>query len=1596
MAYKSFGLFIPTECEQSELEVLSGTALPSHLTPTICDINESIISPYAEKLTTNKGFLEIECLAGYADNNNYPSDRPQVSGEIYAMNNTNAGISSFQIGVPSIDPGASTKCLNNDRGNMLIQNCGGMYKDHKFRGNVSWKRLPSVGFNGKSRPPVMDYLESALFYAFDEETRYINVHYPSIYSDGDYVYAVAMVQWGETAPLSNISAKICFFVFDPYRNIFIQRSDITNYIFNGLRTNAGATAFAAGQEYWPVPMSPVVCRIKNFRNKLVCSFMGSPIGDKSVLDLYVYESCDNGFTWTSILTAGYNNFSAYLLNTVAAAFSDFRVRMASDGNDLMIVWGAKYNIAVTGQIRIICSKDGGQTWSYGKDNLAVSLSGNQTDINDIGVSGAGVYPADVNFGLSVDCEGKFIFAKTADGSIVDRYGYSESTYRVALVFVIIDGVNIINTQYFQISNTYPVNIEPWVKQSFANRYIKHITEVSIFSDPVQKEDYMLIKLTQIASSWDAAYIALFKNNQSFNCIVRFKIMLASEWTTNPDWVQTGISSYNSYGDYIIFLEPPNRNNAWFVANKGIVATSNTSTAWHGIVHRGHIMICGTYAIPLGVVAYNQKSYPFIGCFKAWTNIPHQYSISDFYAPMGGAAVADYGLVYTSSSSGAPLIKTITNDRELNELVITINEPAGGPMKLVQEAWSSSGIITGTSAIRGSVIGSQEGVFRFCFSIKNYPNNSDNYVADITVLFRNSTGWQYSNLSWNLRKQAAYGLSPVMTFPHVAVVPNYIVMEEDIFYEFMVVYYCINNTNLTLRHYYRKLNADNISSVVNEWIYFGTSTASFNPYVFGLGYAAWIIGLRTHWINALGSTAVFKWKNIICSKSSNDHYPAICDTPNIDGLTSWNNYISRLIANYKTTGVLSGEYIHSISECSGEYITPEPIWIGTEWLIRVDSNMSKKDAFVWLNLSGSNIEYPGVVGSVGATYVTANSGNLSGRRAYFNGPVVNYVRGGFIMGNGIPLNITMPIALSSYNFNDALRRYSRCGMNFLGAQYLSNSYESENYKVSTDFTVSFWIKINAGPVGPYCIVNEGSAGGVGWSIYWETASGGRFSFVNMFLGTQSYSPSGLYGSVSDIGKWIFVSMIRSGSNIEWFRNGVSFGTSTTDFVNSYLENIAGGVGIEMRIGSTINNTLFFTGYLSIFSMFNRYLSRDEIVELYRIGRNGVTVPSDFFIRVFGESGVKGDRFNLAARNAGGAASNVLNGMVGSQFKSNFGDRYRLHAENSSMSGETEIFICQKLVKTVREYITANAVLIMNCNATDVIIHTTNINPITGATVYPSPPTIMGVFKYADSEYGIPEFLVNEVAAADGDYGVVTNPPSSPDWRPNFYVGERIVYINTPGVLNWPLAPTGVLPPGINGYIGKCISNDSRKMVLDWCGKPIKVGANIIYQLADSLLIVLPNTITARYWRFIFGNNVFNGDKVKVGMIRLGNLVPFDVNPDTPFSINRRIVERDLKSNVQGINVTVPYLKRIKSDFDIRMEHIDTRSDGSDYQKLINTYHTALNSRDGVFLALCNDSAGFMNATVKYFPLIFRCAPDGDLVVENSGMSYKNISIKLKEM
>ena len=1589
MAYKSFGLFIPTECEQSELEVLSGTALPAHITPTIYNPSESILSPYTEKLAANKGFLELECVSGYAnDVNNYPSDRPQIAEDVKYF--IDAG--TFTT---TITGDCSAKCINNDRGNALIQDTGGMYGDFNFRGSLVHKM---GGFDtcGKSRPPVMDYLDSALFYASDGETRYINVHYPSIYSDGDYVYAVAMVQWGETVPLSNISAKICFFVFDPYRRVFIQRGDITDYIFNGLRINAG-TAFAVGEGYWPIPMNPVVCRIKNFRNKLVCSFMGSPAGDKSILDLYVYESCDNGFTWIPILTVGYNNFSSYLVNIGAPVFSDFRVRMASDGNDLVIVWGAKYNIAVTGQIRIICSKDGGQTWNYGEDNLVVSLNANQTDNNDIGVSAVGVYPADVNFGLSVDYEGKFIFAKTADGVIVDQYGYSESTYRVALVFLIIEGVNVINTQYFQISNTYPVNIEPWVKQSFVNRYIKHITEVSIFSDPVQKEDYMLIKLTQIASYWDAAYMALFKNDQSFNCIVRFKIMLASEWTTNPDWVQTGISSYNSYGDYIIFLEPPNRNNAWFVAYKGVVATSNTSTAWHGIVHRGHIMICGTYTIPPGVVAYNQKSYPFMGCFKAWTNIPVQYPIADTYVPMGGDIVTDYGFTYSLWGAPAPIV-TITKNRELNELVLDFSD--GGPARMIGTSWLSTTVVTGTSAFRGVVPGLQEGVIRFTFSQSYLSINSGSfYIFSSRIFWRDSVNWKYADITFYITRGAT-----VDTYLGIIINGNTIQysIDSNKFYEIMIIYGMTSVTTMGVNVYVREYKDTKISSIVDDWSLWRTyGFIGANIVNFGVTTSYLQIGPDGAAIPVTGQALLLKFKNVILSKSHSDFYPKICNTPNMDGLTNWNTYISRLLANYKTTGVLSGEYLYNYNvsiddaEARGEFITPEPIWIGRRWSVFATDNMSKKDALIWFDMNyESQYTYYGgslYTSEIGPTQRIKNQGNLSGRRQYFDGAVNRFVESGWTLGNGTLAHISAPLYLYLYLITDPY--YDRCGMRFSGAQYLENFCESENYRVSTDFTISFWMKIAAGPVGPYCIINEGSAGGVGWSIYWETASGGRFSFVDMLPNTQSYSPSGLYGSISDIGKWIFISMIRSGSNIEWFRNGISFGISTTTFVNSSLENIAGGINIQMRIGSTIAGTIFLTGCLSGFSMFSRYLSRDEIKYLYQIGRNGIDLPSDLFIRVFGESGVLDDSYKLLPRNAGGIGSNVLNGMVGSQYKSDAGDLAHFHVRNTPSTKEAEIFICQKLVKTVREYITANAILIMNCNATDVAIYTTNTNPITGATVYPTPPTAMGVFKYADSEYGIPEFLVNGVAVAAGAYGVVDNPVASPDWRPNFYVGERIIYINNGGILNWPLA---VAPNGINGCIGKCINNDTRKMTIDWCDQPIKVGTNIVYQLADSLLIVLPNTITARYWRFVFGNNVLNGDKINVGMIRLGNLVPFDVNPDTPFSINRRIVERDLKSNVQGINVTVPYLKRIKSDFDIRMEHIDTRSDGSDYQKLINTYHTALNSRDGVFLALCNDSAGFMNASVKYFPLIFRCAPDGDLVVENSGMSYKNISIKLKEM
>jgi hypothetical protein len=1551
MSYKAFGLFIPTECDQSEIDVLTGT-ISGRATPTECNEQKSVLAPYAEQANNAKGFLDIECMAGYTnDIDNYPADRSQISSEVKnAINSTH-----MTIGIRS---DATAKAINNDRGNALIQECRGMYGDFSSRASFVWNlNDPTVtsdpadnNYMGKSRPPVMDFLDNALFYDTDGETQFVNVYYPSIYSDGDFVYAVAVVS--EHNVVIN-GGSVMLFMFDPWKRIFIKRS-IINEVRGEFLIDATLTSvFAPIAGPNVVPMSPVICRIKNFMNKMVCVFMGVRVALKDTPVIFVYESYDDGLTWIMNTGMAYDGFYEYISGNMV---SDFRIRIASNGQDIVIMWGYTPSPLTTsdGQIRLICSKDGCTTWEYGNSNIARSFMANSTDINDVvdSPSASVVVPYSIKFGLTVDSDGRFVAAKCGEGEYITPSGSIVSAM-ASLVFVIIEGTSVIYNQVVQISHMNPVQYEPWNVD-----YLRLIYEVALFSDPVQREDYAVIKLKAVSGTYSS-----FLDMSFFNVIVRFKIMPNTEWTVSPDWISIATAAKAPYAEYITFIEPLNRNNVWHASVGSSGTNSNHFAIWHGIVHRGNILICGVG----GTV---NLDYPFIGGFKSWTNVPVQYPVRQTIHPLIGDLPTYYGMPRVNSGGGAAVTYTNMQSSNLNRYSMA----AGSAWLAGDGAYHLySYIPLNTTDLRGAPLGVQENVIRVVVMKQNVPAAAGN----VRIFECRTPVWDTATSAWIMSSPRIYARSDRFRLSINAAITSLDFLASDsVYYEIMMISKT-EGTNTSWSAWYREYNNQNNTKIVQRWTLIGSEDI-VTPNIVGNWTPGVAVLLRfgvvyvNNNFNVGASDMVIGFKSIATSKSHSDIYPEFCASESGGGIVNWNAYISRLTNNHNPSGVLSSEYYWFFDDPSvagnmrksvrGEFISPEPNWVGEEWLVsKVVSNYSKRGALVWLNLDSTFTH-----DLLSVYLMTPNEGNLSLRYRQ-NGAGLFY--SDFLMGASPGGGATSPSLATP------------AGMSFNGTQYLREfGGISNTSSLINGFTVSFWMRrTNAANTG-YVIYKRPASGGVtGWAVRLNGVANTLQFYSN---GVTSSSPAVF--TAADLNRWVFVVITYNNKGIRWYKNGVEIGISTAVTAISATAN-----NVYMYIGSD-GGANGYVGDLCKVAVFNRILSGKELVDLFSEGVCGPAVPSDFFVRIFGDYGVFGDTWRLLPKNAGGAAENTLNGMVGFKYFSDRGKYPAVHNLGTYGDGDVEIILYQKDEMSNASYITANAVLIMGCNATDVVIYHQDADPTVvgiGGGVLED----FGVFKYADSEYGIPEFIYKHTSDAFPAAGVIQRRSTDPQWRPNVYVGERINSIYSPGSLNWFAAAD------INSFIGTCITNDEDKIVLDSneIDPTYTGGTTYVYQMSDSLLVVFPRAVTARYWRLVFGNNALNGEKIEVGMVRLGTIEQFDSNPDTPFSVTRRIVEKDLKA-VPGVGAVVPYLKRIKSDFNISMALEDARSDGSDFHKLINAYKNAVAGRDGVFLVLSNDDGGFINATNRYFPLVFRCAPDGDMVVQNTRMGFKDISIKLKEM
>lgn len=435
MADTNAGIFIPNESDVlSAVQVLKGTvAVGLYITPTASDISESVLAPLVTEVSI-KGDMELEIDSGYGatDLINFPASRPQVSDEI---RNALAG-GSFGIRMRG-DVGINGKLYNCDLGpnNVQLGMTDGFYQDHRVRGSVVFHKNdpvlrgsnPDHSYYGKSRFPVHDFYDAIIFYdyagvALNGDVSPNKISYPRLYSDDDFIYCVAQVKGAGT---SMVCSYIGFFIYDAYDKVFRMRGIInSNNSVNDCRVlwlRSSQTIFTSAGMVGCIPASANICRVKNFKNKLICSYIQiDPIQASSVMhsmSLRIFDSYDDGYIWNEIAVIGQDYFQSRLI-AGAYTIDDLRMRMASNGQDILLVWKS---LPIVGsreyrQMHWLRSRDGGINWEYDiSSNMAeMAVAHRRTD--DI------LYPAytpgtdcSVAFDLVVNSDGLFVLGMIGEG-----------------------------------------------------------------------------------------------------------------------------------------------------------------------------------------------------------------------------------------------------------------------------------------------------------------------------------------------------------------------------------------------------------------------------------------------------------------------------------------------------------------------------------------------------------------------------------------------------------------------------------------------------------------------------------------------------------------------------------------------------------------------------------------------------------------------------------------------------------------------------------------------------------------------------------------------------------------------------------------------------------------------------------------------------------------------------------------------------------------------------------------------------------------------------------------------------------------------------
>lgn len=159
----------------------------------------------------------------------------------------------------------------------------------------------------------------------------------------------------------------------------------------------------------------------------------------------------------------------------------------------------------------------------------------------------------------------------------------------------------------------------------------------------------------------------------------------------------------------------------------------------------------------------------------------------------------------------------------------------------------------------------------------------------------------------------------------------------------------------------------------------------------------------------------------------------------------------------------------------------------------------------------------------------------------------------------------------------------------------------------DYSISWWFNVESGATvdHPY-FFTFGATSGAGTATYQgcgltgRSGDGYKLRVNNNFSGSYTQTAS---SSTSDVtaGNWYHLLFVRDGNTITLYKNGSSLITLSN--ANVGLNDLS--LGSDLRVGLLHNsNSLFFTGLIDEFAIFNSALSSSDATAIYNSG-----VPAD---------------------------------------------------------------------------------------------------------------------------------------------------------------------------------------------------------------------------------------------------------------------------------------------------------------------------------------------------------------------------------------------------